>query len=88
MGNLIRLIYASTATNPGESNAGIIQVDVGRILKQSRKNNPWQQIGGVLYFSNNYFFQCLEGGQEVANKLYNKIAEDPRHHNEQSLSVK
>ena len=88
MSNLIRLVYASTATNPGNTDLGMIQVDVGRILMQSRKNNPRQQIGGVLYFSNNYFFQCLEGSQEAVNQLYNKIAEDPRHTNVQSLSVK
>jgi hypothetical protein len=87
MSNLIRLIYASKSTNPASENYGGIQVDVGRILMQSRKNNPRHQIGGVLYFSNNYFFQCLEGGQDVVNQLYNKIAEDPRHENVQSLSV-
>ena len=85
---LIRLIYASESTNPANQDYGCIQVDVGRILMQSRKNNPHQQIGGVLYFNNNYFFQCLEGRQDVVNKLYNKIAEDPRHKNVQSLSIK
>jgi hypothetical protein len=88
MSNLIRLIYASKSTNPAKENYGGIQVDVGRILMQARKHNPQHQIGGVLYFSNNYFFQCLEGGQDVVNQLYNKIAEDPRHENVQSLSVK
>ena len=88
MSNLIRLIYASKSTNPANENYGGLQIDVGRILMQARKNNPQHQIGGVLYFSNNYFFQCLEGGQDVVNKLYNKIAEDPRHENVQSLSVK
>jgi|GEM_PF-543835 len=88
MSNLIRLIYASKSTNPANENYGGIQVDVGRILMQARKNNPLHQIGGVLYFSNNYFFQCLEGGQDVVNQLYNKITEDPRHEDVQSLSVK
>lgn len=84
---LIRLIYASESTNPANQDYGGIQVDVGRILMQSRKNNPRHEIGGVLYFSNNYFFQCLEGSQDVVNQLYNKIAEDPRHENVQSLSI-
>ena len=88
MSNLIRLIYASQSTHPADENYGGIQVDVGRILMQARKNNPQHQIGGVLYFSNNYFFQCLEGGQDVVNQLYNKITEDPRHENVQSLMVK
>jgi hypothetical protein len=88
MNPLIRLIYASESTNPANAEYGGIQVDVGRILMQARKNNPRHQIGGVLYCSNNYFFQCLEGRQDVVNQLYNKIAEDPRHKNVQSLSVK
>ena len=78
MNPLIRLIYASKSTNPAADNYGGVQVDVGRILMQSRKNNPKFEIGGVLYFSNNYFFQCLEGRQDVVNKLYNRIAEDQR----------
>ena len=88
MSPLIRLIYASESTNPANEQFGALQIDVGRILMQSRKNNPRHQIGGVLYFSNNYFFQCLEGQQDVVNQLYNKIAEDPRHDNVQSLSIK
>ncbi|WP_455209135.1 BLUF domain-containing protein [Kaarinaea lacus] len=88
MSPLIRLIYVSESTNPANQDYGGIQVDVGRILMQSRKNNPRSQIGGVLYFSNNYFFQCLEGRQDVVNQLYNKIAEDPRHENVQTISVK
>lgn len=88
MKNLIRLIYASTATKPVDNNSGMVQVDVGRILMQARKHNPTMQIGGVLYFSNNYFFQCLEGDQQAVNELYNKITDDPRHTNVQSLSVK
>lgn len=87
MNPLIRLIYASQSTNPADENYGGVQVDVGRILMQSRKNNPRYEIGGVLYFSNNYFFQCLEGRQDVVNRLYNRITEDPRHENVQSLSV-
>ena len=43
---------------------------------------------GVLYFSNNFFFQCLEGDQEQVEALYNKIATDPRHTRVQTLSLK
>lgn len=88
MNPLLRLIYASESTNPARADYGGVQTDVGRILMQARKHNPRHQIGGVLYFSNNYYFQCLEGPQDVVNQLYNKIAEDPRHRNVQSLSVK
>jgi len=88
MSNLLRMVYVSTSTNPINTTDGNVHKDIGRILMQSRKNNPKQHIGGVLYFSNNYFFQCLEGEQEVVNNLYQKLSTDPRHNNVQSISVK
>jgi hypothetical protein len=88
MTTLLRMVYVSTSTKPIETTVGTVHSDIGRILMQSRKNNPKQHIGGVLYFSNNYFFQCLEGEQEVVNNLYQKISTDPRHKNVQSISVK
>jgi hypothetical protein len=88
MSNLLRMVYVSTSTNPINTLEGHVHRDIGRILMQSRKNNPKKQVGGVLYFSNNYFFQCLEGEQEEVNKVYQKISADPRHSNIQSLSVK
>jgi len=88
MSNLLRMVYVSTTTHPVNQANGGIQVDVGRILMQSRKNNPSHEIGGVLYFANNFFFQCLEGDQAAVNRVYNKIAEDPRHTNVQSVLVK
>jgi len=88
MSNLIRMVYVSTSTNPVKPGNGGVQKDIGRILMQSRKNNPKDEIGGVLYFRDNYFFQCLEGEQEAVNRLYKSIADDPRHENVQSVSVK
>jgi hypothetical protein len=88
MSTLLRMVYVSTTTNPVNSAIGGVQKDIGRILMQARKNNPALKIGGVLYFSNNYFFQCLEGEQETVNRLYNKILADPRHKNVQSVLVK
>ena len=88
MSNLLRMVYVSTATTPVNDTGGKVQVDIGRILMQSRKNNPKLAVGGVLYFSNNHFFQCLEGEQDVVNKVYQKISTDPRHINIQTLLVK
>ena len=87
MSGLLRMVYVSTASNPVDETAGQVQVDVGRILLQSRKNNPKIEVGGVLYFSNNFFFQCLEGEQDVVNQLYQNISTDSRHVNIQTLSV-
>jgi Sensors of blue-light using FAD len=33
----------------------------------------------VLCFSEGIFLQVLEGGRSAVNKLYNRIASDPRH---------
>ena len=88
MSNLLRMVYVSTSTTPVRDLDRGVHKDVGRILMQSRKNNPKHEIGGVLYFSNNYFFQCLEGEQEAVNNLFQKITEDKRHNNVQTISVK
>ena len=88
MSTLLRMVYVSTTAHPINAAFGGVQKDIGRILMQARKNNPALKIGGVLYFSNNYFFQCLEGEQEAVNRLYNKILADPRHKNVQSVLVK
>jgi hypothetical protein len=49
------------------------------ILKKSTQNNPGVGITGVLCFSGNIFLQVLEGGRSQVSKLYNRIAQDPRH---------
>lgn len=77
MQDLIRISYASMA-NP--SAAGV-QGDLIDILHQARHFNAKQQIHGVLFYDNNYFFQCLEGEREQVFKLYHKIAKDSRHNN-------
>ena len=79
MNNLIRLIYISTTTNPVDPSKKGVQTDIGRILMQSRRNNPRKNVGGVLYFRNNYFLQCLEGEEQAVKGIYNRISTDPRH---------
>ena len=59
MSSLIRLIYVSRANFEPAKESGGIEPTVARILMQSRRNNPKEQIGGVLYFGDGYFFQCL-----------------------------
>lgn len=79
MDNLIRMVYVSRTNNPISDERGGVPKDVGRILMQSRKSNPRREIGGVLYFRDDIFFQCLEGPQSEVDALYKKIANDPRH---------
>lgn len=83
---LVRLTYASTATFPSDVKGGI-EAEVARILLQSRKNNPKDELGGVLHYGNGYFFQCLEGPREKVNQAYQKILKDPRHKEVQVLNT-
>ena len=76
---LIELVYASRS-NVDRNTGGLgIEPEIGRILTQSRRNNEPKEIGGVLCFGNDAFFQCLEGEREAVEKLYNKLHDDPRH---------
>jgi len=81
--NLVRFVYVSAATP--EFNE---QLDMGRILQASRRNNPSEEIGGVLYYGHGYFFQCLEGDRRKVNALYRRLLSDPRHKDVDVISVK
>ena len=70
---LVRLMYASRA------NEAVRPEVLNAILKKSMQNNPAAGVTGVLCFSGNIFLQVLEGGRSQVSKLYNRIAQDPRH---------
>lgn len=70
---LVRLLYASRAALPVSAD------EVVRILRQSKANNPLHGITGVLCCSDTIYLQVLEGGRAAVNRLYNRIAVDPRH---------
>lgn len=70
---LVRLMYASRAVNAVDQN------ELVAILRKSKANNPEHGITGVLCYSEGIFLQVLEGGRSEVNRLYNRIATDPRH---------
>lgn len=70
---LVRLLYASRAADGTNADA------LAAILKKSKAANPAEGITGVLCFSGGIFLQVLEGGRMQVNKLYGRIAADPRH---------
>ena len=70
---LVRLMYASRAIEP------VRPETLNAILKKSTQNNPASGVTGVLCFSGDIFLQVLEGGRLQVSKLYNRIAQDPRH---------
>lgn len=77
---LVRLLYASRATEP--QNVSVYD----SILQQSRAHNPQLGITGILCFSENVFIQVLEGGRDEVCELYNTIARDRRHQEVRILS--
>ena len=77
---LVRLMYASRAAEPVKPET------LNAILKKSTINNPSVGVTGVLCFSGDIFLQVLEGGRSQVSALYNRIAQDPRHHDVELLS--
>ncbi|MGN5754352.1 AnBLUF65 family BLUF photoreceptors [Acinetobacter oleivorans] len=73
----VRLCYASQRN---EKNEDLLQ-DLRDILTEARNFNDLNQICGVLYYADNAFFQCLEGEQELVERLFEKIKDDQRHYN-------
>jgi hypothetical protein len=70
---LVRLMYASRSVG------AVNQEELLAILRQSKSANPQNGITGVLCLSHGIFLQVLEGGRSAVNRLYNRIATDPRH---------
>lgn len=77
---LVRLLYASRAAETVDQDA------LHTILRQSKANNPALGITGLLCCSDGIFIQALEGGRLAVNRLYLKIAQDPRHRDLMLLS--
>ena len=70
---LVRLLYASRASDPQNAEA------TDAILAQSRSHNPACGITGILCYGGGVFLQALEGGRAAVNTLYAHILQDPRH---------
>jgi hypothetical protein len=68
---LFRIIYCSRSRcTAGEASS---------LLDHSRINNARLGVTGALYLSDGRFAQCLEGEEEVVNKLYQRVLLDRRH---------
>lgn len=77
---LVRLLYASRAVPE------LAPDELVAILKKSRADNQTLGITGVLCYSEGIFMQVLEGGRAAVNRLYARIAGDPRHRDIELLS--
>jgi hypothetical protein len=70
--NLVRLVYASRFAEDVKTDG------LREILEQSRRNNPKEDISGVLCYGPGLFLQCLEGPRDAVNQLYRTIVNDHR----------
>jgi hypothetical protein len=79
---LVRLMYASRASAKVDAEA------LAAILRTAKEHNPRIGVTGVLCYCANadIFLQVLEGGRNAVSGLYNRIAQDPRHHDVALLS--
>ena len=71
---LVRLLYASRASDT------MTPAGLAAVMTQSKTNNAKSGITGVLCLSEGIFLQVLEGGRNAVSALYNRIANDARHH--------
>jgi len=79
MSDLIQLVYASRSNLHSHSDPAEIEAGIGHILLEARRNNGPREIGGVLCFGDDFFFQCLEGERTQVEGLYDRIQADDRH---------
>ncbi|GAB4522683.1 MAG: hypothetical protein OHK0046_35590 [Anaerolineae bacterium] len=71
---VINLIYGSSASTM------MSDEELLDILQTSRRNNARLGVTGMLLYKDGNFLQVLEGEEDVVMSLYEKIAQDPRHH--------
>lgn len=83
-----QIIYISRSTFAPNPATNGIEPNVARILAKSRVNNRKNGLVGVLYFGDGCFFQCLEGEEEIVDKLYQTLLQDHRHTDLKLLSKK
>ncbi|MDX1452285.1 MAG: BLUF domain-containing protein [Oleiphilaceae bacterium] len=71
--SLYQLVYVSKATK-AFSSAELID-----LLEVAKRNNSHVDITGNLIFNGGRFLQVLEGDQDKVKRLFDEIAQDPRH---------
>jgi hypothetical protein len=76
----VRVLYVSRSVGP---QTGTVTAN---ILADCEAHNAAHGITGVLCQGQGLYLQVLEGERAEVNRLYNRILQDPRHHDVQMLS--
>jgi acylphosphatase len=71
--NLHQIIYISTA-QPALTEDVLLE-----LLSESQKRNAAREITGLLLLSDGNIIQIIEGPEDAAKALYQKISKDKRH---------
>lgn len=73
MSNLYKLVYTSSRRPHCD------EQEIQNILNACKRNNPHEDITGILLHSKNRFLQYLEGDKDAIMALYERIKTDNRH---------
>lgn len=79
---LISLTYISQATQ----DMGMLALM--RLVSQAILHNKEISVTGVLFYENKRFGQTIEGGEPEILGLWEKIKQDPRHHEIKLIDIK
>lgn len=71
--HLVRLVYFSRALE------AMTLAELAALLEQSQRNNAEVGITGKLCAHEQWFLQCIEGGRDAVNTLFQRIQRDERH---------
>ena len=72
-----KVVYCSRSSLRHRENGGLDEIR--RILARSRDNNREANVSGALVFNAGCFAQVLEGERGAVERIYERIACDPRH---------
>jgi Sensors of blue-light using FAD len=70
---LYQIVYFSTANKPFSC------AELGELLTHARAYNKQHHITGLLLYNDNEFLQVIEGEYFELKRLFERIADDPRH---------
>jgi hypothetical protein len=68
--------YISSAT----ASEDYVQKEVLDIVDVATSRNKANDVTGVLFYANSFFFQTIEGHERQLREIYSSIEKDPRHH--------
>lgn len=74
----MHLIVYTSETTLADEQIGNALTD---IVATATRNNVADGITGVIFFENRHFLQAIEGEEPKLRRLFDKISNDPRHHN-------